>query len=105
MRIFNFCLPSDMARPRDAHASKNSYPCRESLNRNYFVHVHVYKSGIQNVILTVAVYQRELDSLQSIAAWKISKLLESRKKLDKMVLLRAIPTCLKQEIERYIFDD
>ena len=79
------------------------YSCRGSLNRTYFVHVHVYESGVQNVILTVAVYQRELDSLQSITAWNIAKLLESKKKLDEMVLIRqAIPKSLKQEIERYI---
>merc|ERR1719450_733439 len=57
------------------------YSSRESLNRNYCVHVHVYESGVHNVILTVAVYQRELDSLQSITAWKIAQLLDSRKQL------------------------
>ena len=40
MRIFNFCLPSDMARPRDAHASKNTqylYKTWQNLDMNFEV--------------------------------------------------------------------
>ena len=80
------------------------YSSRESLNRTYFVHVHVYESGGQNVILTIALHQRDLDSLQSITAWKISKLVQSKKQLEELILIRAIPKSLKPEIERFIMD-
>ena len=76
------------------------YSSRESLNRTYFVHVHVG----QNVIVIIALHQRHLDSLQSITAWKISKLVESKKQLEELILIRAIPKSLKPEIERFIMD-
>ena len=74
----------------------------EPLTRTYFVHVHLYKSRGLNLRLTVAVYQRHLKTLQDIAAWKTSRILQTKKQLEELISQRSIPQILKPEIERFM---
>ena len=74
----------------------------EPLTRTYFVHVHVHKSRSSNLRLTVAVYQRELKTLQNIAAWRMSNMLQSTKQIDELISQSYLPQILKPEIVRFM---
>ena len=75
------------------------YSRNESLPKTFFIHINVHLHKSQ---LTVVIPQRQLKTLQDIAAWKTSRLLQSKKQVKAFVSQISIPQIIKSKIESFI---